>query len=1151
MAQLGSNAINGSATVETDVKLLKYPTYIQPFDVTKPGSWRIWLRRFSVSLRASGLHNASDEDRVAHLLTAMGDKAYTLSHSLTSPKFPEDLKYDELVKVITDHLAPTPSCFLARYQFHKRMQSDSESISDYSAALRELGVYCEFGECLEHSLRDQFIVGIKNSALQEKFFKKTLDDVTFNSAVGDATAAEKAKGECNVLKNSTVSYVTNNWSKKKSNNLLKKTNVLKCFGCGEPHLRSDCPHKTARCRNCHKRGHILKVCKSASVKSVNEAKSTTSTTTSVQSDNPKSPNTSMINAGNSINKIDATHPINTTVLLGENETPINFEVDTGSPHTFLTSYDLNFLGINEDELLFYSGSFNSYSKDPLITLGSVNLKVRYKKFIGYLSAFVVKGPSYNLLGRSWFESLGIEVTGVAHIQNLTDQYIHMFPSVFSDKLGEFTGPPIDLELNPDIKPIACAPRRIPIGIRPAVDEALDKLIKSKVLEPVEDSDWATPIVPVVKPDGSVRICADYRITINKAIKPKHHEIPVVSHLLAEIGQEAKVFAKLDLSQAYLQMTVTDKTARAQTIITHRGKFKCNRLQFGVNAAPGEFQSRMLRLIRDLKGVLNYFDDFLIYARNHNELFDRTTKVLSRFNDIGLHIRAEKCIFSTNAVDFLGYNITSNGIRPTSKLYNAILYAPIPDNKNTLQSFLGLLNFYHTFLPMKADVIEPLHELLRKNTKWSWTNVHQKSFDAVKQLLTSNKLLICFDSTKEIILTVDASPIGVGAVLAHRMPDGKELPVAFHSKALTSAEKNYSQLDREALAIITGVKKFHHFLYGHKFTIITDHKPLLGIFSSNKPIPDIISPRMLRWSIILSAYNYELIHRPGKLISHADALSRSPINDTDLQTNKAVNLLESWGDTPLSVVEIAEQSASDPIIQTVIGWVINGWPNKTPTDDYLPYFRKRNELSIMENCLLWGSRIVLPSIMHSKILNLIHSSHPGVVRMKSLARSYVWWPGIDKQIEKFVSNCKACQVYQNAPHACEPYPWPKPASPWIRIHIDHAGPFNGKLLLIVVDAYSKWVEVRLVNSTNTVSTIKMLRELFSTFGIPEVIVSDNATGFTSEEFKKFLVSNGIQFVNSPPFHPSSNGRAERAVRSIKNSRWKPRASRQHKFRGKLF
>ena len=271
--------------------------------------------------------------------------------------------------------------------------------------------------------------------------------------------------------------------------------------------------------------------------------------------------------------------------------------------------------------------------------------------------------------------------------------------------------------------------------------------------------------------------------------------------------------------------------------------------------------------------------------------------------------------------------------------------------------------------MKADVIEPLHELLRKNTKWSWTNVHQKSFDAVKQLLTSNKLLICFDSTKEIILTVDASPIGVGAVLAHRMPDGKELPVAFHSKALTSAEKNYSQLDREALAIITGVKKFHHFLYGHKFTIITDHKPLLGIFSSNKPIPDIISPRMLRWSIILSAYNYELIHRPGKLISHADALSRSPINDTDLQTNKAVNLLESWGDTPLSVVEIAEQSASDPIIQTVIGWVINGWPNKTPTDDYLPYFRKRNELSIMENCLLWGSRIVLPSIMHSKILNL--------------------------------------------------------------------------------------------------------------------------------------------------------------------------------------
>ena len=483
---------------------MRYAATLEQFDMSKPDTWKMWINRFRTSLRASGLHEAPEEDRVAHLLTAIGGPAYTLISSLTSPKNPESIKFEELISIFSNHLAPTPSCILARFKFHKRFQRQDENIADYAASLRELAVFCDFGNCLEHSLRDQFIAGIWDTSTQEKLFRKKLDDVTFTSAMNDAIAAEKAKAECQALRVSSDTLSVGAIKKKPVRKPFsqRSQNSGNCLGCGQPHTRADCPFKKSRCRKCHKRGHLEKVCLSKA----DPGKKVVATNAITET----------------INKVFQTSPIRATVKLGESGIPVSMEVDSGSPVSILNEETFLSLELNENDLLDYSTPLFSYSKNRLNILGLIQLPVQFKRFKAHLEAIVIKGNASNLLGRNWFESLGIQVTGVAHVQaiDVGQQYIKNFPNVFSSDLGTYQGPPISLNIDSSVSPISCLPRRLPIGIKPAVEEELDKLIEKGVLIPVKESKWATPIVPIPKPDGGMRICADYRVTINKGIKPK-------------------------------------------------------------------------------------------------------------------------------------------------------------------------------------------------------------------------------------------------------------------------------------------------------------------------------------------------------------------------------------------------------------------------------------------------------------------------------------------------------------------------------------------------------------------------------------------------------------------------------------------------------
>ena len=354
-----------------------------------------------------------------------------------------------------------------------------------------------------------------------------------------------------------------------------------------------------------------------------------------------------------------------------------------------------------------------------------------------------------------------------------------------------------------------------------------------------------------------------------------------------------------------------------------------------------------------------------------------------------------------------------------------------------------------------------------------------------------------------------------------------------------AEKKYSQLEKEALAIIFAVRKFHQYLYGRPFELKTDHKPLTYIFNEKKGIPVLSSRRIQRWALTLGAYSYTITYKEGKYNVCADAMSRLPLQVSSSSPPKpadVIHLLEYLDTSPVTSTQVRSWTDRDPVLSRVRDWILTGWPAKEGDGNNLfqPYIRRRYELSVEDGCVLWGNRIVIPNKGRKALVSILHEGDTGIVRMKSFARGYVWWPNMDHELEQCVQACNVCQLQRKSPPVTPSHPWAWPDKPWSRIHIDYAGPIEGKMFLVVVDAYSKWLDVHMTSSTTTSATLELLRKSFATLGLPEVVVSDNAANFTSEEFRSFMKRNGIKHVRTPPYHPASNGIAERAVQTLKDS-----------------
>ncbi|UYV76537.1 K02A2.6-like [Cordylochernes scorpioides] len=286
--------------------------------------------------------------------------------------------------------------------------------------------------------------------------------------------------------------------------------------------------------------------------------------------------------------------------------------------------------------------------------------------------------------------------------------------------------------------------------------------------------------------------------------------------------------------------------------------------------------------------------------------------------------------------------------------------------------------------------------------------------------------------------------------------------------------------------------------------------------------------------------YKIEYIKGTSNTEADVLSRLPMfnpepdsKEPDSEPVEMVLLMDALDSSPVTSDDIRASLPGDPVLRQALNYTLQGWSEETPKEiELMPYWSRRCELGACEGLLFWGNRVIIPTNLRAKMLDELHNSHQGIVGLKSVARTLFWWPGLDKDIEETVRRCNCCQSHASMPPRTTPVNWPPTNQPWDRVHIDHLGPFEQNLYLIVVDACTKWIEAIPVPNTSTRETIEQLRCLFARFGIPRTLVSDNGTGFTSEEFRQFMTRNGIRHLRTAPFHPSSNGLAERAVQTIK-------------------
>ena len=529
------------------------------------------------------------------------------------------------------------------------------------------------------------------------------------------------------------------------------------------------------------------------------------------------------------------------------------------------------------------------STTPLPLLGSWSTSVRYKTTTVSATFHVTKGNSGNLLSCDTAQQLNLITLNVNSTMS-GPTILHTFPHLF-DGIGQVKGKEIKLHISDAVTPKQQPQRRIPFHVRKDVEQELQRLEQLDIIEAVDGpTPWVSPIVVVPKKSGEIRICVDMR-EANKAIGREKHLMPTLDDLIADLNGAA-VFSTLDLASGYHQLTLAPESRHITTFSTHVGLRRYKRLMFGINAASEIFQNAIAELLAGLPGCKNISDDIIVYGKDQREHDLNLQAVLQRLSDYNVRLNKDKCHFSQSQVCFYGHIFSAKGVQADPAKIDSIQQARAPQNVSEVKSLLGLSQYVSRFIPDYSTITAPLRALTRTDAEWKWTTNEQTCLNNLKAALTGHNVMSYFDQNKPTEIIVDASPVGLAALLVQA---GKI--ISYASRALSDVESSYSQTEREMLAVVWGVEHFHLYVYGSRFQIITDHKPLLGIFKTQKPA----TPRMDRWKLRLMPYNCQLQYRPGK-DNPADFMSRLP---------KPVNSMNDTENPPVTTTQLP-QPPSPPL-----------------------------------------------------------------------------------------------------------------------------------------------------------------------------------------------------------------------------------------------
>ena len=720
------------------------------------------------------------------------------------------------------------------------------------------------------------------------------------------------------------------------------------------------------------------------------------------------------------------------------------------------------------------------------------------------------------------------------LENLITKHENLF-ILDKTEMGLIKVPDNHIELV-DNTPIRMPLYRHPEKAKDIIQAMIQEMIDKDIIEPSYAA-YLSPIVLINKPDGSKRMCIDYR-AVNTKIKIDIHPLPRLDELIDDVSGH-NYYCTLDLKDAYYQCLLDHESRDVTTFSDGKNLYRFKRLPFGLSVAPAIFTRVMQEVLRPLLKlgfIKNYLDDVIIYGPDIETLLYRLDLVFTRMAEKGLKLNVAKCNFCKRKIKFLGHYVSRNGIEVNPKSIEGIVKMNPPRTTKEVRRFIGMASFYRKFIPQFAKIAAPLTSLQSKKVQFTWNAECQQAFEELKNKLVQTPVLVKVDLNKPLELHTDASNFHVGAVLMQREEDGLH-PVGYFSKKLNKCEQKYSVTDKEALSIVKATRFFHHFLWGIKFSIVTDHQPLTAIFKRKTH-----SPRMSRYMLEMREYNFEIQYKQGKHNLVPDMLSRPCGKRAKVHNIRTVPVLDSTNFPGLTPEKIKVEQRKDKIWAKVIKYCEGGSiPNRTPGNRTLSCFElidgllyvRREEFKRLTYCL------VIPRSLKAVACSIAHD-HTHLGQHKSVKRSqqYFYWPSQWKDIVQYVRSCKVCQQFKA--EGALVYKWqelPPVEDKGKRIAVDlidmHAGKGGFRYCLTVIDHFSRFLRVYPLRNKTTSLVLKALQKDLCVFGVPEVALMDNGSEFTSREFKGYCQKLGINQVLCLPYHPRGNSVLERAHRTLKS------------------
>lgn len=725
-------------------------------------------------------------------------------------------------------------------------------------------------------------------------------------------------------------------------------------------------------------------------------------------------------------------------------------------------------------------------------------------------------------------------------------------------------PPMRIDTG-DHPPMSRPPYRRSATERTVIEQAVQQYLKDGVVKP-SFSPWASPVVLVKKKSGEWRFCVDYR-KLNSVTVPDAFPMPRLDDTLDNMGG-ARYFTTLDLASAYHQCPLADDACAKTAFITHQGLFEFTVVPFGLRNAPAYFQRSMQAALADVPKACIYLDDIVLFSSTFEEHMQTLNHVLARLRDVGLRLKRSKCRFLQQRTEYLGHIVSSEGVRPDPAKVESIANMQPPTGLEGLRRFLGMVGFYRRFVNDFAGMAAPLYKLLKKDAPFDFGAEQSVAFNRLRTALCTAPVLAYPDFARPFRITTDASGTGLGAVLSQTTSDGTHHPVAFISRSLNNAEKNYSVSEQECLGVVWAIRKFRAYVFATRFEVVTDHAALRWLRSIRDP-----RGRLGRWSLELQDCDFEVVHRPGTSNVVADALSRLPRSGVDATVaaigqgtpDDAAVADEDDGDDDGQDDPLLAEPEQPPVVQRAVPWltgdglktaqhgdplckaVRSAWAGEESIDldhvglkpkqfwSSLHHFRETGDLVLFDN------QVVLPASLVNQALHQAHdhpaAGHLGIERTYRRMAAQFYLPGLYAQTKSYVTRCLPCQQVKAKPPQQLPMGRVTASRPMELVAMDFLGPLpttnrGNKHLLVVSDVFTKFVVAIPLHDQKATTVVDALStHFFSVLGIPEKLLSDQGPSFRAKDTAALFHLLRVRKVWTSPYHPQTDGMVERWNRTV--------------------